>query len=140
MFERKYLFYFCTGFLGSSAVKNTHANTGNANLITGLGRSPEKETAFHSSILSWEIPSTEKPGGLQFMGLPRVRHDLATKQQLYIQKTFRQFLLGKKSEVTQLCPTLCDPMDCSLPGSSVHGILQARILKWVAISFSRGQS
>ena len=36
-----------------------------------------------------------------------------------------------------LCPTLCDPMDCSLPGSSVHGILQARILKWIAISFSR---
>ena len=37
----------------------------------------------------------------------------------------------------QSCPTLCEPMDCSLPGSSVHGILQARILEWVAISFSR---
>ena len=42
--------------------------------------------------------------------------------------------------VTQLCPTLCDPMDCSPPGSSVHGILQARILEWVAIPFSRGSS
>ena len=42
--------------------------------------------------------------------------------------------------VVQLCPTLCDPMDCSLPGSSVHGILQARILEWVAISFSGGSS
>ena len=42
--------------------------------------------------------------------------------------------------VTQSCPTLCDPMDCSPPGSSVHGILQARILEWVAISFSRGSS
>ena len=40
----------------------------------------------------------------------------------------------------QPCPTLCDPMDCSPPGSSVHGILQARILEWVAISFSRGSS
>ena len=40
--------------------------------------------------------------------------------------------------VTQLCPTLCDPMDCSPPCSSVHGILQARILEWVAISFSEG--
>ena len=39
--------------------------------------------------------------------------------------------------VTQLCPTLCDPMDCSLPDSSVHGTLQARILEWVAI-FSPG--
>ena len=36
----------------------------------------------------------------------------------------------------QSCPTLCDPMDCSLPGSSVPGILQARTLEWVAISFS----
>ena len=43
-------------------------------------------------------------------------------------------------EVAQLCPTLCDPMDCSLSGSSVHGILQARILEWVAISFSRESS
>ena len=40
--------------------------------------------------------------------------------------------------VVQLCLTLCDPMDCSPPGSSVHGILQARILEWVAISFYRG--
>ena len=38
------------------------------------------------------------------------------------------------------CPTLCDPVDCSPSGSSVHGILQARILEWVAISFSRGSS
>ena len=46
----------------------------------------------------------------------------------------------KWSEVAQLCPTLCDPMDYSLPGSSVHGIFQARVLEWVAISFSRGSS
>ena len=42
--------------------------------------------------------------------------------------------------VVKSCPTLCDPMDCRLPGSSVHGISQARILEWVAISFSRGSS
>ena len=41
-----------------------------------------------------------------------------------------------ESEVTQLCPTLCDPMDCSLPGSSIHGIFQATVLEWVAIAFS----
>jgi len=41
---------------------------------------------------------------------------------------------------SQLCLTLCDPMDCSPPGSSVHGILQARILEWVTISYSRGSS
>ena len=43
-------------------------------------------------------------------------------------------------EFTQLCPTLCDPMDCSLQGYSVHWIFQARVLEWVAISFSRGSS
>ena len=42
--------------------------------------------------------------------------------------------------VTKSCPSLCQPMDCSPPGSFVHGILQARILEWVAISFSRGYS
>ena len=45
-----------------------------------------------------------------------------------------------ESKVTQSCPSLCDPVDCSPPGSSVHGILQARILEWVAISFSRESS
>ena len=44
------------------------------------------------------------------------------------------------SSVTQSCLTLCNPMDCSLPGSSVHGITPARIWKWVAISFPRGSS
>ena len=42
--------------------------------------------------------------------------------------------------VTQSCPALCNPMDCRLPGSSIHGISQARVLEWVAIFFSRGSS
>ena len=45
-----------------------------------------------------------------------------------------------ESEVSQSCPTLCNPMDCGIPGSSVHGIFQARILEWVVISFSRASS
>ena len=44
--------------------------------------------------------------------------------------------MKSESEVAQSCPTLCDPMDCSLPGSSVHGIFQARVLEWGAIAFS----
>ena len=63
-----------------------------------------------------------------------------------------RFLLNKKPhphpltrvererEVVQSCPTLCDPMDCSLPSSSVHEIFQAIELEWIAISFSRGSS
>ena len=52
-----------------------------------------------------------------------------------------ELLVSKvESEVAQSCPTLCDPIDCSLPGSSVHGIFQAIVLEWIAISFSRGSS
>ena len=48
--------------------------------------------------------------------------------------------MKSESEVAQSCPTLCDPMDGSLPRSSVHGIFQARVLEWVTISLSRGSS
>ena len=48
-----------------------------------------------------------------------------------------RFISESESEFAKSCPTLCDPMVCSLPGSSVHGIFQKRILEWVAISFSR---
>ena len=60
------------------------------------------------------------------------------KQTSKIKQTI--YLLHKLVLVTQSCPTLCDPMDCCLPGSCVHGILQARIQEWVAIPFSRGSS
>ena len=64
-------------------------------------------------------------------------HNLLVLTAVFIEVSFR----GEgRGEVAQSCPTLCDPMDCSLPGSSVHGILQARILEWVAVSFSRGSS
>ena len=62
-------------------------------------------------------------------------------------RSFAQFLIGlflyllplrpTTAKSLQSCPTLCDPVDCSLPDSSVHGILQARIPEWVAIPFSR---
>ena len=50
--------------------------------------------------------------------------------------------MGKEGnvKVVQLCLTLCNPMDCSQPGSFVHGVLQVRILEWVVISFSKGSS
>ena len=72
----------------------------------------EKEMATHSRILAWRIPWTKKPGRLQPMGLHRIRHAAAAA-----------------AKSLQSCLTLCHPMDCSLPGSFVHGILQARILE-----------
>ena len=50
-----------------------------------------------------------------------------------------EYFIYSENEVAQECLTVCDPMDCSLPGSSVHGIFQARILEWVAISFSKAK-
>ena len=58
----------------------------------------------------------------------------------YFPKLYHEWVSEWVSEVAQSCLTLCDPIDCGPPGSSVHGILQARILEWVAISFSRKSS
>ena len=80
-------------------------------------KSPQKATLFWLRI--------------NFMGIRELNLD-----PYWIHITTRK----SESEVTQSCPTLCNPTDCSLPGSSIHGILQARILEWVAVSFSRGSS
>ena len=53
---------------------------------------------------------------------------------------FNKCRKGKESEVAQLFLTLCNPMDCSPPGSSVHGIFQARVLEWVAIALTQGSN
>jgi len=66
--------------------------------------------------------------GLRFLGLP-----VAVLSGFFL--AMRMCVL-----VAQSCRTVCGPMNCSPPGSSVHGILQARILEWVAVSFSRGSS
>ena len=55
---------------------------------------------------------------------------------LVFKKYIYLYIFVCESEVAQSCLTLCDPVDCSLPGSSVDGIFQARILEWVAIAFS----
>ena len=60
------------------------------------------------------------------------------KVNVYIEFSDHKKNKVKESEAAQLCPTLCNPTDYSLPGSSVHRIFQARVLEWVAISFSRG--
>ena len=73
---------------------------------------------------------------LQSMGSQRLGHDGATELNYVNLNTHMKV----KVLVTQSCLTLCDLMDCSPPGSSVHGILQARILEWVVISFSRVSS
>ena len=77
----------------------------------------EKGMAAHCSVLAWRIPGTGEPGGLPAMGSHRVGHD-------------RSDLTAAAAAHGQLCLTRCDPVGCSPPGSSVHGILQARTLQW----------
>ena len=68
-------------------------------------------------------------------------HDQGTAlKELHLHLALKESGSGSGSEVSQSCPTLCDPMDYSLPGSSVHGIFQAIVLEWIAISFSRESS
>ena len=78
---------------------------------------------FYFELKCWVL-SIISPKSIRFMPLCCLRD----KKQMCV------------CSVDQLCPTLCNPMDCSLPDSSVHGIFQARILEWVAIPFSRASS
>ena len=75
---------------------------------------------------------------------PPISSTLALLWSIYTIISDKHFLSSfthiQEVKVTQSCPTLCNPKVCSPPGSSVHGILQARILEWVAIPFFRGSS
>ena len=86
----------------------------------------EKEMATHYSVVAWRILGTGEPGGLLSMGSHRVGYDWSD--------------LAAWTKSLQFCLTLCDARGCSLPGFSVHGILQARILGWIAITSSRESS
>ena len=77
---------------------------------------------------------------LEWIAIPFCRGPSRHRDRTWVLPHYRQLLYHLSREVTQLCPTLCDPMDCSLPGSSVHGIFQAMVLEWIAISFSRWSS
>ena len=94
-------------------------------------------------------PSNEHPGLISFrmywLDLLAVQGTLksllqhhSSKASILLCSAF--FIVGKKRKCTHSCPTLCHPMDYSLPGSSIHAIFQARVLEWVAIFFSRVSS
>ena len=87
----------------------------------------------HSSILALKMPWTEEPGGLQSK---RVRHNWMTKLQQAVFNLCVAPLWSLLLLLSNFSPTLCDPIDGSPPGSPVPGVLQARTLGWVAISFS----
>ena len=111
-------------------------------------------TRAHKCPLSVEFPRQDYWGGLPYPTLADLPdpgiEPISPVSLVLVGRFFTTAALGKhckhpesgkvKVLVIQSCPTLCNPVDCSPPGSSVHGILQARILEWVAISFSRQSS
>ena len=91
--------------------------------------------ARHSTkCFTWIIIFNSHIRRMYFYSVLEIWRDLGTYPVL-------QMLINiREREVSQSCLTLCDPMDCSLPGSSVHEIFQAIVLEWIAISFSKGSS
>ena len=104
----------------------------------------EKEKATHSSILAWRMPWTVPKSRMQLSDFHfQIACHTIHLLQLYSWMIFSKFVELYNQcacSVALSCRTLCDPMDYSPPGSSVHGIIPARILEWVAISSSRGPS
>ena len=98
----------------------------------------EKEMATHSSALAWRIPGTGEPGRLPSMGSYRVGQDWSDLAAAAAAAETKDWIDQVKVLLTQIYPILCKTMNYSQPGSSVPGILQARILEWVAIPISRG--
>ena len=85
-----------------------------------------------ASVVSYSV----QPHRWQPTGLPRPWDSPGKNTGVGCHFLLQCMKVKSESEVTQLCPILRDPMDCSLPGSSVSGIFQARVLQWVAIDFS----
>ena len=108
----------------------------------------ENEMATHSSVLAWRIPMDRGAWWATVYGAAELD---TTKQRTYIHTySIRNILVYRiqKSLYSKwwwwfshsVVSDSCDPVDCSPPGSSVHGIFQARIMEWIATSFSRGSS
>ena len=124
-------------FSSSSGQILQGGNSGRTNSAPWSG--PTGSTDFSTQCKNWQM--IKLPASLQLWLAFLNPFTVALYKRFYI--TWLYFFPSKlvfSVLVAQLCPTLCNPMDCSLPGSSVHGIFQARILEWVAISFSRGSS
>ena len=147
------------GFPVGSDSKQSACNIRDLGSTPGLGRSPGggQGNPFRYSCLenpqgqrslvgysSWGHKKSDTTEWLRThkMGIKRHRAKKETEEtQVRFQGNLKmQQHTWHWNEVAQSCPTLCDPMDCSPPGSSIHGIFRARVLEWVAISFSRGSS
>ena len=132
-----YLYFLCLGFPGGSEVKVSACNAGDLGSIPGLGRSPGEGNGNPLQYSRLENPMDGGAWWATVHGVAKSRARLSDFTFTFFPVSTCSLIIHKKErEVSQSCPTLCDPMDCSLPGSSVHGIFQARVLEWVAIFIS----
>ena len=121
------------GFPGGSDGKESACKAGDLGSIPGWGRFPGEGNGYPLQYFCLE--NSVDRGAWQAIYSSWGQKELDTTERL--SQTLNVCIRAKS---LQLCLTLCDPMDCSQPGSSVHGIFHARILEWVAISYSRGFS
>ena len=126
LFFKNYYYFF--------AVLSLHCCMGFSLVAeSGVGGTFQLRCSAFSCFRAWGLGRA----GCSSCGFPELEHRLGRfgTWASFPHSTWDPLVL-----LAQSCPTLCDPMGCSLPGSSVRGIFQARILEWVAISFSRGSS
>ena len=97
----------------------------------------ENQPLFAAAAKSLQSCPTVRPHRWQPTRLPRPWDSPGKNTGMGCHFLLQCMKVKSESEVAQSCPTLSDPMDCSLPGSSIHGIFQARVLEWGAIAFSR---
>ena len=102
-------------------------------------RCSETARSFLALCKLWDVNSNQWTGKIMFFSFYNFKELVPTLTSYFPQICIfcPKGMCESESEVAQSCLTLCDPMDCSLPRSSVHRIFQASILEWVAISFSR---
>ena len=130
---------FLPGFPGGSDSKGSTCNEGELGLIPGLGKIPWRAWQPTPVFLPGESPWTEESSRLQSMGSQsQTRLSNEVQQHRLLIRPAAAAAAAAKS--LQSCLTLCDPIDSSPPGSPVPGILQARTLEWVAISFSNANA
>ena len=105
-------------------------------LVTSNNNSPHKALLLLLSRFS-RVSDSVRPHRWQPTRLPRPWDSPGKNTGVGCHFLLQCMIVKSESEVAQSCPTLHDPMVCSLPGSSVHGIFQARVLEWGAIAFSK---
>ena len=122
-----------------------NTGVGSLSLLQGIFSTQGSNSGLpHCRRILYQLSHKRSPRILEWVAYPFARGSPPPRNQTGFSciagRFFTNWAIREACSVTQSCPTLWDPMDCSLPGSSVHGVFQARILEWVAMSPPRRPS